>query len=80
MLCQENMRQENASHASAYMGLFQTFLFEKHFQSRRLLLGTDVIGSFTMRDVFVAAPSVLSLSQRNLSLLSMNRKVLNEKS
>ena len=52
-----------------HMGLFQTLLFEIYFQSRRLFLGMDVIGSFTSRDVFVAAaPSVLSiLSQRNLS-------------
>ena len=42
-----------------HMGLFQTLLFEIYFQSRRLLLGMDVIGSFTTRDVFVAAPSVL---------------------
>ena len=42
------------------MGLFQTLLFEIYFQSRRLLLGMDVIGSFTTRDVFVAAPSVLA--------------------
>ena len=52
-----------------HIGLFQTLLFEIYFQSRRLFLGMDVIGSFTSRDVFVAAaPSVLSiLSQRNLS-------------
>ena len=42
-----------------HMGLFQTLLFEIYFQSRRLFLGMDVIGSFTTRDVFVAAPSVL---------------------
>ena len=44
-----------------HMGLFQTLLFEIYFQSRRLFLGMDVIGSFTSRDVFVAAaPSVLT--------------------
>ena len=38
-----------------HMGLFQTLLFEIYFQSRRLFLGMDVIGSFTTHDVFVAA-------------------------
>ena len=51
-----------------YMGLFQTLLFEIYFQSRRLFLGMDVIGSFTTRDVFVVAPSVLRLSQQNLPI------------
>ena len=37
------------------MGLFQTLLFEIYFQSRRLSLGVDVIGSFTTRDVVVFA-------------------------
>ena len=36
-----------------HMGLFQTLLFEIYFQSRRLFLGMDVIGSFTSRDIFV---------------------------
>ena len=35
-------------------------LFEMYFQSRRLFLGIDVIGSFMTRDVFVVAPSVLT--------------------
>ena len=40
-------------------GLFQTLLFEVYFQSRRLFLGMDVIGSIKTRDVFVVAPSLL---------------------
>ena len=32
-------------------------LFEMYFQSRRLFLGMDVIGSLMTRDVFVAATS-----------------------
>ena len=55
-----------------YMGLFQTYLFEMYFQSRRLFLGMDVISSFTTRDVFVALMSESTV--RNLSPLSMNRK------
>ena len=43
-----------------HMGLFQTLLFEIYFQSRRLFLGMDVIGSFTTRDAFVVAASVLT--------------------
>ena len=44
-----------------HMGLVQTSLFEIYFQSRRLFLGMNVIGSFTSRDVLVAAaPSVLT--------------------
>ena len=31
-----------------------------YFQSRRLFIAMDVIGSFMIRDVFVAAPSVLT--------------------
>ena len=50
-----------------HMGLL---LFEIYFPSRRLFLGMVVIGSFTTRDVFVVAPSVLRLIQRNLSILS----------
>ena len=30
------------------MDLFQTLLFEIYFQSRRLFLGMDIIGSFNM--------------------------------
>ena len=55
-----------------HMGLFQTYLFEMYFQSRRLFLGMDVISSFTTRDVFVALMSESTV--RNLSPLSMNRK------
>ena len=43
-----------------HMGLFQTLLFEIYFQSRWLFLGMDIIGSFTTRDVFAVAPSVLT--------------------
>ena len=64
-----------------HMGLFQTLLFEIYFQSRRLFLGMDVIGSFTSRDVFVAAapwcghgvPSLSSFSLITYQYL-VNRK------